>query len=602
MRRGVRERRQSTSKVVTLLLAVAVAVIPAAMWTTADAIGVVKWTLLVLVAIGIAAVLAIASIRGEGTKLYERRAFVLLAVFLGAVALVAITSDSAWLALVGDYTFYQGAITFVGLSILLVAVLSVERDPTGTLLRATTIGAGLVALLTAGQFVGIEWANYEPRMFGRVVTTLGNSNFGSAYLALTLPAILHQTVSSNRSAPERIGSGAVGVLVAVEAIAIGSAQGSITAGVAVAAWLVLLGLIHLGVRRTVAALCGAIALSGVAVLVAWSRVYGELADSVRIGRQGAWLSAWAQFKAHPVLGVGLDHFGRNFPAYRPAFSAAREGERFTNAGQAHNVILDLFADGGVVLGASYLALILYTGYRGFRGLRRLYLDGRSERYFQLAAVVAVWLAYQVQAQVSIDHVPLAVMHWIFMALILRISYEAEGREPLSLGQRRQQAEAKPAAVIAVATVALLLFWIALVPFRADRAAGALKHADSQQHDQLIGKLELATSLMPFRSYYWLQLGLQVQARDGAQEAAPYIQRGAELDEGNTRVAMLVAQYYAAIDAPDIADAWWRRTLARDPFNPDLLREAITFYSNIGDDGRVSALRLRLSSLPPEETG
>jgi hypothetical protein len=574
-------------------------VIPVALWTTADPVVVVKWTLFMAGGLALAGLLVVRHLTTGQTVLYERRALFPLGLFLAAVLVVAATSESGWLALIGEYSYYQGVLTFIALVVVLLAVLSVPDDPTITVMRATTLGAGLVALLTAGQFVGIEWFGYEPRMFGRVVTTLGNSNFGAAFLALTLPAILHQVFFGSRSGVERWLSAGVALLVALEAVVIGSVQGPITAVLAVVAWSTLVGIAKAGPRRALGGLAGFSVVAALGVVALWSRVYAEISDSFRAGRQGAWVSAWEQFKEHPLLGVGLDHFGENYTAYRPAFSAARAGERFTDAGQAHNVVLDLLADGGLLLGGTYVALVLYTGYRGVRGLRCLHTAGDQRRYLKLAGAFSVWLAYQAQAQVSIDHVPLALVHWVFMALILRISHTADGREPVAVGERRRRGSPSTAALAGVGGVCLVLFWFALIPLRADLAAGSTERLEqSGRPAEAIEQLEHATSLMPFRPFYWIQLGLRVQSLHGAVAAAPYMERGARLDESNAHVAMLLGQYYVAAGDEDAAARWFEEAVDRDPHNPEVLDEAASFHDDVGRDDRAADLRRRLDTLPP----
>lgn len=584
----------------TGLLAAALVVVPAALWTTADPVGVVKWTLLIVTVIVLGAVLVLAHLERGATEIHLPTPGVAsIGAFLFAVIAISAMSDSTWLALLGEYTFYQGTFTFLGLGIVLFTVVTVTKEPVPTILRATTVGAGLVAALTAGQFVGIDWFGYEARMFGRVVTTLGNSNFGAAFLALSLPAILHQVFFGSRSDVERWLSAAVAVVVAVEAVVIGSVQGPITAVVAVGAWLTFVGLAKVGLRRTVLGLGGFTIVASALVLAFWSRVHAEVSDSIQIGRQGAWLSGWEQFKDHPFLGVGLDHFGENYTAYRPAFSAARESERFTDAGQAHNVILDLLADGGLLLGGTYVILVIYTAYRGVRGLRRLHRDGDQARYLQLAAIFSLWVGYQIQAQVSIDHVPLALLHWVAMGAILRLAHVAEASAPLVLGTLRRRPTLDVAPLVGAVGAGLVLLWFALIPIRADLAAGATERLEQAGRPQdAIEKLDHAASLMPFRPLYWTQLGLRVQTVDGAVAAAPYIERGARLDRSNARIATLMAEYYVAVDDDESAATWYEEALERDPYNPEILLAAAAFHEARGDREGAAELRHRLAALPP----
>lgn len=596
-RNRTEHKRSAIGSTHVAVIATLLTLTPAIYWTNAaDAYGVVKWTAFILGTVGLACLWAIPVVKQQRIIVCDRRALVPVGAFLVAAVVATVLSDSFWDSLVGGYSYYQGLLTFMGMALVLVTVLAARDDPGPSLLRALTWGGGLAALLTGAQFAGI----LDHRLYGRVATTLGNSNFGAAYLALVVPAALYHALFSERSQTERWLAGGVAAVAALEAVAIGSSQGPFTLVAATGACIVLWSLQRYGARRTGAGVAVAGVLGAGGLLLAWTQVSGEVIDSTRVGRYGAWVSGWETFLAHPIVGVGLDRYEQVYPAFRPEYSAVNEG--FVNAGQAHNVLLDLLADGGLLLGAAYLTLVIYTGYRAVRELRRRHADGDERGYLLFSAIVAVWVGYQVQSLVSIDHVPLALVHWVTMALIFRMSATANGRE-LVFGRAVRHSSDDSATYLAVGAVGLVALWFLVIPLRADLAAGEARRLGlSGRPDAAAERLETATSLMSFRPEYWTDLGLAVQAFQDAEAAVPYIRRGAELNAGNSRSAMMIGEYHRSRDETEAAADWYERALERDPLNPGILETAYEFYIETGDDDRAAELDQRLDDLPEPDAG
>jgi hypothetical protein len=116
-----------------------------------------------------------------------------------------------------------------------------------------------------------------------------------------------------------------------------------------------------------------------------------------------WRAGINMFKHHWLFGVGLDRYGENFRIYRDAAQANRRGpDVISNA--AHNVIIQLAATGGIFLLLTYLALLIFIGWRGVIALRTT--SGANQ--IVVATVFGAWLAYQSQSFISIDNVGIAI--------------------------------------------------------------------------------------------------------------------------------------------------------------------------------------------------
>lgn len=121
------------------------------------------------------------------------------------------------------------------------------------------------------------------------------------------------------------------------------------------AWTILVIATAILAARSKAAILGAIAGAAVRWRVpAWAAGIGAVAVVVALNRGASdtmriyiWGIAWKVFLAHPLLGVGAENFGDAFMGLRgPAWIEAG-GQGMSAAENAHNLLLNVLATGGV---------------------------------------------------------------------------------------------------------------------------------------------------------------------------------------------------------------------------------------------------------------
>ena len=89
-----------------------------------------------------------------------------------------------------------------------------------------------------------------------------------------------------------------------------------------------------------------------------------------------WQKAWLVFKARPILGSGLKNFNfasRQFPL---------EDQQLTS--YAHNIFLHNLAEGGLVLGGSFIFFVIFLFYRSFQMIMKS--EDVLDRFLWLAAI------------------------------------------------------------------------------------------------------------------------------------------------------------------------------------------------------------------------
>jgi tetratricopeptide (TPR) repeat protein len=134
-------------------------------------------------------------------------------------------------------------------------------------------------------------------------------------------------------------------------------------------------------------------------------------------------------KQNPLFGVGMDRYGAYFKQFREVGYPLNYGFDITSS-NAHNTFIQLFATGGVFLGASYLILNGYILKRAIFGLKNL--TGNNQ--ILLAGVFSAWVAFHAQSLVSIDNIGISIWGWVLGGSIVGLSISAspsivEDRKP-----------------------------------------------------------------------------------------------------------------------------------------------------------------------------
>ena len=124
---------------------------------------------------------------------------------------------------------------------------------------------------------------------------------------------------------------------------------------------------------------------------------------------------------------------------------------------AHNVYIQLFATGGILVGLPYLALKIAIA---VLGMRHLFISSRYN--FAFVGLFAGWLAFEAQSIISIDNIGLSIWGWILGGAILGISVN---KPSSSQGNRIPKSHQEPsirllfAAVIFISTSIFGLFFL-----------------------------------------------------------------------------------------------------------------------------------------------
>ena len=591
-----------------------------------DPVNVVKLTALLLCAIALVVSVTVRAARDRVVHLPVGVAGTLAGLLLIAFVVSAVVAPVTTTAVLGAYGRNSGLLAYVAALVLFVVGLRVFDRPGARVLVGGVVAAGLFTatygLLQQAGIDRIPWNN----PFNPIIASLGNPNFASGYLGIAASVAAGGALWAGWQWGWRIACAVTGALCLTAAVLTVSVQGPIAAVaggfvVAVAFALertapwrgrALTGLGAVAVVGTVVLLLGAVRKVG--------PLGAQFADRGAQSREFYWGAALSMFSDRPLFGVGLDQYGSFWRAQRSPDSVGfLPGGSFADA--AHSVPLQMLAQGGVLLGVVYLLFVGFTGSCLVRGLLRL----QGTERMLLAAVGAGWTAYQVQSLVSIDQVPLLVLHFALASAVIAASGQAVLREvrlpgalspvvvhPNDAGAERRAAEGTPrrrtttgadAAVIGLAGVlAVLAGYQAVTPLRANSAAKQAAEAISQGDGATaLAAYEKAQDLVPGQALYATlaasllervsppQPTLALESYERAVEADPY-------DVGAVRAAARLAETNGSVDrSRDL----WRQAARLEPYNERTLADAASF--ELRHDGAQAARDLLepvVAQLPP----
>jgi O-antigen ligase len=401
----------------------------------------------------------------------------------------------------------NGYLGYFSLIVILIAVALIQNKSTYhklvDVLVLTAIPTTIYAVIQVAGRDPIPWSVMAP------FATLGNINFSSAFFGLASLCATILALAPKQNMLIRL------VLVALVLtdlwiiLETGSIQGFMIyiAGVGVAGFFLVRSyrpLRLLQIPYLVAGLIGfgltALALNDIGPFARF--VFG---DTI-LFRFDYWYAGWAMTAKNPIFGVGLDSYGDWYREVRGEIATLRTTpDRITNT--AHNIYLDISASGGFPLLIAYLVLLGYAAVSAFRVFKR---DSKFNPYF--VALFSTWIAYLIQAAISINQIGVGIWGWLFTGAI--IGYEMATREgsptknAKSVRGENLQLPAS-AALLSIAGFAIG-FLFSFIPFNADS-----KFKDALQSGNAREQLTKSKALGATAYHMELALDAAIKANDEA---------------------------------------------------------------------------------------
>lgn len=416
---------------------------------------------------------------------------------LGILSAMYFAAAAASALFANQKAFCATALAGLGGNLLLAYAVAVSFDPKKNLpLLTVWMGvATLVSLWAVATYLRAAGAGAEVATAPSV--TFGNRNFLAGFLAASVFACAG--FACRRSDDARWEGRRVlylfwaAFLLAVIVAACRS-RGALLA-MAMAGFALLLGRVRNWLIRFALVVGAALAmLIAREILPVKARLLHLIQSDVR---PAIWAGAWQMIWERPWLGHGWGSFVTEYPPYRPLrYWTLPTAASLTN--HAHNELLEIAAEGGLISLAVFLGLVGFVLWRGARAAR----DDPAAA--GLTGALGLLLIHNM-VDVNLRHAPNQTLFWILMGLILA-QRRGEPDAPSLAQAGRQAVRFWVRAGAGVGGVLVAVFAVARPLWADAQYSCALRAADRGDWPRAVAAYEKSLVVWPQRLEGWYRLG------------------------------------------------------------------------------------------------
>jgi O-antigen ligase len=484
-------------------------------------------------------------------------AMFLLWLFLAIFMSESPLSQQIW----GVFGRNTGGLTYFVLLVVLFATaintnLSFYHKLVDALILTSLPMTGYALVQVAGRDP-ISWSEMAP------FATLGNINFSSAFFGLAALCSLVLASDKKNSLWLRVGLSFIALTQMLIVLETGSIQGFMIflAGICIAVFMWLRVQSRLRVLLVPYILVSLVGLAGViAALFNLGPLARFVFQNTILFRFDYWYAGWMMTLESPLFGFGLDSYGDWYRELRGEVATLRTGpDRITNT--AHNIYLDISASGGFPLLFFYVLLLGLALRSAVKVIRRL---DYFNPYF--AALLSSWVAYLIQAGVSINQIGVGIWGWLFTGAL--IGYEVVTRDQHTRLSTKSTPKSHPGQLPAASALLGVLgfsvgFALAFIPLSADS-----NFKDSLQTGVVRDQFDAAKALGATAFHLELALDAAIKAND--EPLVSDVMNELLQRYPRNFMAWRVKQALAS-STPLEREVAYERLKDLDPYNPDIQR-------------------------------
>ena len=316
----------------------------------------------------------------------------------------------------------NGSLTYIAFAVFFLSTTKFVRFENLNIIFSRIILVGLIT--SSYAFIQLSGNDFIQWTSPGIITTLGNTNFSGASMAIFFILSFGQIFVSSFSLFQRISAFVVSGFLFSAILPTNARQALMILFFGV--FLILLYKVY-ELNKTASYFFGISGITAATVAVLGTLQIGPLSDllykqSVSV-RGFYWRAGVEMFKDNPLFGVGVDNYGAFFKQYREAQYPLNYGFNITSSA-AHNVFIQNFATSGVFVGVLYLLLQILVFYKGLTLIKNF----RDEKRLISVIVFVGWLSFQAQSFVSIDNIGISIWGWILGGTIVGLSFSESNQQ------------------------------------------------------------------------------------------------------------------------------------------------------------------------------
>jgi len=432
----------------------------------------------------------------------------------------------------------------------------------------------------------VQWAN----PYNAMISTMGNPNFASAILAFMASVACISFFTQNLSIIMRVMS-IMSLLISVAAIIRSdSRQGLVVLAITISLFFTIKILtISKKIGVPIIGANVVLILTGILGMLQIGPLQNILYKESVTTRGYYWRAGIEMFRDNVLTGVGLDGYLTSFFRYREPNYPKTYGFEITSS-NAHNVIIQFFATGGVFVGISYIMLLLFVFYCGIRLIYKV-----ESQYKNICILLfAAWIGLQSQSIISIDFIVLAIWSWVFAALIVGLLHKVELKQNsvgnLGHSNKLQSEDYFVPRLISGIVLIPILFMVVLLNRAEEQTFYSPTYKNSNQQDLVLMNAKNVMKNPLSDPFYKFKVSLDLMDSNYFENGVSNIRFLSEQDPKQldyllllSRVAVLNKDYNTAINL--------RELMAKlDPWNAKNYFEMGLLYKELGKSAEVNRVK------------
>jgi O-antigen ligase len=350
-----------------------------------------------------------------GISFTRKNTLILFLPVIGMIVSALFTDGAFFYDLTGYYQRSTGVLAYACLALLVLFVGVSSRNSINSFAKNLYYVISVFGVYLVLQLMNLDPFNWVTP-YNKLIGTFGNPNFSAAFIGMLIPAVIYMHLA-RKNTWRYLDLFIVGVLFFLAA-STESIQGPL---IGIFSSICFLGIIFYNKRKIlVTSISSAATLAFILTLLSVLKVVTitPLNNFLLVQGSGAqrldfWRAGIQMFKDHPIFGLGPDGYARYFQFYRNQEQVIRDGA-LNRADQAHSVPIQMLANGGLILGITYLVFIVFITWTLFKLIKR------NENIKLTALFGSIWLSYLLQSLISIDTLALTFFGYFAGGVILAL--------------------------------------------------------------------------------------------------------------------------------------------------------------------------------------